>query len=143
MQEQRNATATAQLTQFLCDMRARVQAVDAAIKAFDKQVSELHHLGLIHRTILLGPVALTRGYAVGGPSISGEVVQAALASDGGAAAIFWDSEDRCLDLSVEETESEAMDKARRLADCPAAIRTAVWPHMNELLAKLIADIKTA
>ncbi len=128
------------LAQLCYTLQLGSQLADAPIRAVDGYFAQLRKLGFFRRSIVLGPVIVSRAYGVEGPSDSGELIQAAVTSDLGAAAVFWDSEDYNRALESRTCECEALEAVRPLHDCEPAIRAVIWPHIPALVQKLLDQI---
>jgi len=113
---------------------------DIPMQSIDGYIQRLNDLGLFHRSIVCGPIAMTRSYGVEGPSDSGQLVQAGVTTELGSVAIFWDSEDFCEANQSQAFEEEAMMRAVALCDCTPAIRSIVWPHIAKLVDQLMSQI---
>ena len=117
------------------------ELADAPMRCVDNHLAQLKRLGLLRRSIVVGPVVISRSYGVDGPGDSGEFVQAAVTTSHGTAAVFWNSDDFAEFKSDNEFEAEAFLRTRPLRDCSPAIRSMVWPHIDLLLLQLIAQCK--
>jgi hypothetical protein len=113
------------------------QLADTPLCALDSYLSQLNQLGLFNQSIVLGPVVLRRAHGVDGRTDSGELVQAAITTDFGAAAVYWDSLDFDDVKDSHDFEGEALDRATPLRKCAPAIRSVVWPHVPALVTKLL------
>jgi hypothetical protein len=121
----------------LCSpLQIGAQLAEAPMRSVDCYIDQLNRLGLLNTTLVLGPIVIRRSYGVGGPSDSGQLIQAAISTEHGTAAAFWDSEDYALYKNDPAFEQEAMSRVRPLRDCGPAIRAMVWPHVSELLVRL-------
>jgi len=113
---------------------------DMPLQTMDGYIQRLNDLGLFHRNIICGPIVMTRSYGIDGPSDSGQLVQAAVTTDHGAAVIFWDSEDYYEANQSQVFEEEAMSRTVALCDCTPAIRSIVWPHIADLVERLMCQV---
>ncbi len=130
---------TALFTQLCNSLQLSSQLVDAPMRSVDTYLAQMNRLGLFNRSIVVGPIVIRRSYGVDGRSDSGEFIQAAVTTDHGTAAVFWDSEDYVELKSSHDFEAEAWSRVRPLRECPPAIRSMVWPHLDSLLVRLIAQ----
>lgn len=113
---------------------------DMAMQSIDGYIQRLNDLGFFHRNIICGPIVMTRSYGIDGPSDSGQLVQAAVTSDHGSAVIFWDSEDYYEANQSQVFKEEAMLRVVALSDCTPAVRAVVWPHIAELVDRLMSCV---
>ncbi len=93
----------------LCyDLQLGLRLSERPLKVFDSCLEKLNEFGLFHESFILGPVVLRRSFGINGPSDSDELIQAAVTTDFGAAAVFWDIEDYCDAKHACTIESEAI-----------------------------------
>jgi len=111
--------------------------MDAYLQSVDRNVVQLRSLGLVNRTIIMGPIVIRRRHRLDNATGSFELIQAAISTEHGMAAVFWDSEDFELSKQDELFEAEAMERARPLRDCVPAVRGLVSPHICQLLGELL------
>jgi hypothetical protein len=111
----------------------------------EAKIAEVNHLidqlgvtGLLHETVLLGPVLHHRYYAPRpGGSDSSQLAQAALCVPGGFGVVLWDSEDyQELGETAECLESEALMHFCPFEECELALRALLQPHIEPLLERL-------
>ena len=121
----------------------RAQDAAAYMQSVDRNVAQLRSLGLVNRTIITGPIVIQRSHGLNGPSDSGELIQAAISTEHGTVAVFWDSEDFALYRHDEEFDAEAMERARPLRECSPAVRAMVAPHICHLLGELLGRCRLA
>jgi len=133
--------AETRLAQLCQSLRIGDHLADSPLLYLDSCLSQLHDLGFFNSTIVVGPIVLSRSYGFDGPVDSGELIQAAVTTDRGAAAVFWDSEDYAQLRNEEAFLSEAYWRVRPLRDCAPAIRSVVWPHIEPLLIQLFGRCK--
>jgi len=129
-----------QLAKLCYKLQIGSQLADGPLRTLDGYLAQLNQLGLFTQSIVLGPVVLTRAYGVDGPNDSGQVIQAAVTSDFGAAAVVWNSEDYHAAQDDYELERDALDRAVALRKCAPAIRSLVWPHVSELVDELMGRV---
>ena len=122
-------------------LQSGAQAAETHIRNVDLYIEKVSALGLVNRTIITGPIVIRRGYGIDGPCDSGELIQAAISTEHGTAAVFWDSEDYAWCRHHDQFEFEAMLRARPLRECSPAIRAMVYPQVNDLLLCLINCIR--
>ncbi len=135
-----NADTEMVLAQLCHTLQLGSQLADAPMRTVDGYFAQLRKLGIFHRSIVLGPVIVSRAYGVDGPGDSGELVQAALTTNFGAAAVFWNSEDYSYAREAGTSESDAFAAARPLRDCVPAIRAVLWPHIPPLVVVLLGQV---
>lgn len=139
MTSNHSTSAEAIIANLCGPLQIGAQLAEAPMRSVDSYIDQLNKSGLLHTTIVLGPIVIRRSYGVDGPTDSGELIQAAVSTAHGTAAVFWDSEDYVLFKGDPQFEAEALDRARPLRECPPAIRSMIWPQINELLIRLISS----
>jgi hypothetical protein len=115
---------------------------DAALDGLNDRLRRLAATGLLGPTVVLGPVVLARPYAVGGPTISGQVVQAVLALPHGFGAVYWDTEDWVAHGDDASREVSALRAVTPFEECEPAVRALIAPHAGRLLRTLLGQIET-
>ena len=118
-----------------------IQVTDKHLQILDGYCIQLNRIGYVHRSIVVGPIVLRRSYGLDGPEDSGQLVQAALTTDFGSAAIFWDTEDYGDAIRTGDLERIAMESAVPLCKCESAIRSLVYPKIPNLVALLLESHK--
>ncbi|HEY7427185.1 MAG TPA: hypothetical protein VH682_23325 [Gemmataceae bacterium] len=85
---------------------------DAKMREVNHLIRQLSVTGVVHDTVLLGPVIHRRYYAPqAGGSDSSQLAQAALCVPGGLGVILWDSEEYAELCEIAEgLESEAAER---------------------------------
>jgi hypothetical protein len=91
---------------------------------------------------VLGPVVLARPYAAGGPTTSGQVVQAVLTLPHGFGAVYWDTEDWVAHEDGDSREEIALRAVTPFEECEPAVRALIAPHAGRLLRTLLGRIGT-
>lgn len=95
--------------------------------------------GAVAPAVLPGPIVATNPYPAGGPTDSGQAVQAVLRLPGGLGAVWWDTEELCA-LSAgppEEAEAEAARQFTPYAECPPLVRAGILAAAPLLSARLV------
>ena len=141
MTNTQNNRAESVLAKFCEPLQIVAQRAEAQMRSVDSYINQLNRSGLLHRTIVLGPIIISRSYGIDSPSDSGELILAAVTTDHGTTAVFWDSEDYASYRHDPEFEAESLARARPLRDCPPAIQSLIWPQIKPLLMRLISTCK--
>lgn len=141
MKTQTKPSAEAIIASLCGPLQIGAQLADAPMRSIDSYIKQLNGLGLLYPTIALGTIVISRSYGVYCREESNELIQAAVSTRHGTAAVYWDSEDYLLFEDGADFHSEAMQRARPLRDCPAAIRSMVWPQVNKLLVQVLNSAK--
>lgn len=115
---------------------------DALLDGLNDRLRRLAATGVLGPTVVLGPVVLTRPYAVGGPTTSGQAVQAVLTLPHGFGAVYWDTEDRTFHEDDDSRAVIALRAVTPFEECEPAVRALIAPHAGRLLRKLLGQIET-
>ena len=137
MKTQLQPSAEAIIASLCGPLQIGAQLADAPMRSIDSYIKQLNGSGLLNPTIALGTIVISRSYGVDCHEESNELIQAAVSTRHGTAAVYWDSEDYLQFEGGPDFHSEAMRRARPLRECPPAIRSMVWPQVNKLLVQVL------
>jgi hypothetical protein len=118
-------------------LQVGAQLAEAPMRSIDSYIEQLNQSGLLYPTLALGTIVMSRSYGMHCQSESNELIQAAVSTKHGTAAVYWDSEDYMDFEDDPDFEAEALIRTRPLRECPPAIRSLVWPQINGLLMRVI------
>src|SRR6056297_717158 len=121
-------------------LKAGAMLAEQQVVTFNGHVRELFEMGLFPRDCYLGPIVLSRGYGLDGPTDSGELVQAVLCTQSGAAAVHWDTEEYQTLNQEDDLAVSANDRAVPLQQCAPAIQALVRPTIPRLLDRLLNSV---
>ena len=112
------------------------------IAMFDQQVLQLHEIGLILPTTIVGHILISRSWAgFGYYSDDGiQLIQPVLLSERGAAAAFWDADDYMNVGCSGWLAYEARQRCELLQDCSVAIQAILWPRFASMLDQLLNSL---
>ena len=107
------------------------------MQSVDRNIEQISFLGLVDRSIVMGPVVARRRHGANELSGSPVLIQAAISTEHGTAAVFWNVEDFAFNRHDSKFEAEAMKRARPLRECSRAVQAMVWPHLATMLGELL------
>ncbi|WP_146411622.1 hypothetical protein [Crateriforma conspicua] len=81
------------LRQMTDELAAAIGVADRSIDELNRIVKAIDETGLLFPVVITGPVFLRRWYSPHGQDDNLQIVQAALSSEFGAAAVFWNGEE--------------------------------------------------
>lgn len=135
------AELRAYLDRFTVQWWRDVEHADAVLEGLNGLLARLHALGLWQTTVVLGPFVLTRSHGVGGPTDSGQAVQAVLTLPGGFGAVYWDTEEAVAARDEEGLESEVTSRVVPYEECEPGVRALLAPYAVVLLQKALAKVQ--
>lgn len=119
----------------------QVDSTDRVIAAVDQAVQHTHRLGLCHRTIIVGPIAVRRMYGSDGPPECLELIQPAITPEFGCGAVCWSSDDYRDWEECGDDADELFERCKPLRDCQPAVRVASIGHIPDLLRSLLRRVE--
>lgn len=132
-----------ELARLLGELESEQSALEAVINQVNSQVGRFREAGFFNESLVLGDVILQRHWGIMGPQDSSELVQAAICSERGLMAVFWELEEY-LDAQQRDgtaPEDDAQDRCRCLDECPPLIRWLVANKAEQLLERLCGSAK--
>ena len=124
-------------------LRRQYERAEARIPRLNAAILDLDHLGLLPRTIFLGPIIYDWPYdAAADRGDSHEVFQAALLIPGGLGAVAWDSDDHAAyRRSPSGHTRRAFDAFARYDRCSPGIRALLLPQVDDLIDQLLQQVE--
>lgn len=110
---------------------------EARLDGLNDQLRQLYQLGVLAPMAVVGPVVLTRPYAPGGPTDSGQAVRAVLTLPTGFGAVYWDTEDSAFHEDADDLKRAALARVVPFEECEPAVRGLLAPHAAALLSRLL------
>src|SRR5437899_2220314 len=108
---------------------------DAELDGLNDRLRRLADTGLFETSVVYGQVVLTRPYAVGGLTASGQAIQAVLTLPHGFGAVYWDTESWAELDENDNRDLIALNAVIPYGECEPAVRALLAPHAAPLLKK--------
>ncbi len=118
-------------------LRRLAAEADQQLPRLIKRLNGLASIGLLSKDILIGPIVMMRSDGMELADEGDTIVQAALTTHMGPAALFWSGDEFSDPGMFPSLEAEALDRAMPLRHCSIAVRGLVWPEVPALLKQAL------